>query len=314
MGLNVVWELLAFGVGLLLGSFLNVCISRLPYGESVVGPRSYCPGCLEPIAWYDNVPLVSWLVLRAKCRKCGGRISWRYPAVELATALWFAWAVGQTWADVGNAHNGQVGPWMDARVSAAYVGGVGLLLLGFLLIGLIVMDWQTHRLPDAFTLTGCVIGFLLACTQAIFLPAGVGDIHLHKQLRMSGPGSMVERGDVFLTGPEHLVFGRLLAIVAAAGVLLAVRGLYKLVRKQEGMGLGDAKLLAMMAAFLGFWPAMLALFLGVISAAVYGVVLLARGRAHGMSRLPLGSFLAVGGLVVAAAGQPLIAWYAGLLR
>ena len=307
--MSVVWELLAFGLGLLLGSFLNVCISRLPYGESVVRPRSYCPGCLEPIAWYDNVPLVSWVVLRAKCRKCGGRISWRYPAVELVTGLWFALVAANGLGGLG--FFGSTPMVADAN---QLIGTIGLFLVGWMLIGLMVMDWQTHRLPDAFTLTGCVIGFLLVCTQAIFLPAGVGDIHLHKQLRMSGPGSMVERGDVFLTGPEHLVFGRLLAIFAAAGLLLAIRGLYKLVRKEEGLGLGDAKLLAMMAAFLGFWPAMLALFLGVVSAAVYGVVLLARGRAHGMSRLPLGSFLAVGGLVAAVVGQPMISWYSGLIR
>ena len=298
MELAWVWVVAAFVAGLLLGSFLNVCISRLPYGESVVRPRSHCPSCLHPIAWYDNVPLLSWAVLRAKCRKCGQAISWRYPAVELAVGLWFAWVASRG---------------LSADVNTI-LGAVGALILGWLLIGLMVMDWQTHRLPDAFTLTGCVIGFLLVCTQAIFLPQGVGDIHLHKSMRMSSPGSMVERGDMFLSGTEVMVFGRLAAIVGAALLLLAIRALYKAVRKQEGLGLGDVKLLAMMAAFLGFWPAMLALFVGVMSASVYAVVLLARGRAHAMSRLPLGSFLAFGGLVAAVVGTPVIAWYSSLLR
>lgn len=306
--------LVAFGVGLLLGSFLNVCISRLPYGESVVRPRSHCPSCLHPIAWYDNVPLLSWVLLRAKCRKCGQAISWRYPAVELAVGLWFAWTAAQTWMQVGEAHTGQVGLWMDYRIAAAYLAGAGLLVMGWLLIGLIVMDWQTHRLPDAFTLTGCGIGFLLVCVQSIFLPSGMGDLHLHKSMRMSSPGSMVERGDVFLSGTEVMVFGRLAAMVVAALLLLAVRALYKAVRKQEGMGLGDVKLLAMIAAFLGFWPTMLTLLVGVMSAAVYGVALLARRRATAMSRLPLGSFLALGGLIAAVLGEPLIAWYLRLLR
>ena len=297
MVLAWLWELVALAVGLLLGSFLNVCISRLPYGESVVHPRSHCECCTQPIAWYDNVPLLSWLVLRARCRKCGGRISWRYPAVELAVGLWFAWVVRRGF---GQGADGMI-------------GALGLFALGFLLIGLMVMDWQTHRLPDAFTLTGCLIGFLLACTTAIFLPYGADAIHLHRQVNLNSAGAGRSYGDVFLTGPEHVVLGRVLAICAAAGVLLAIRALYKLVRKQEGMGLGDAKLLAMIAAFLGFWPAMLALFVGVITGALYAVTLLAGGRAKASTRLPFGTFLALGGLVAATAGLPLIAWYSGLL-
>src|SRR5579875_296614 len=85
------FELAAFLFGLLLGSFLNVCISRIPARESVVQPRSRCPHCGHAIAWYDNIPLLSWLLLRARCRHCHAPISWRYPAVELAVGLWFAW-------------------------------------------------------------------------------------------------------------------------------------------------------------------------------------------------------------------------------
>jgi leader peptidase (prepilin peptidase)/N-methyltransferase len=125
---------------------------------------------------------------------------------------------------------------------------------------------------------------------------------------------MVERGDVFLSGTEVLVFGRLLAIAGAFLLLFAVRALYKAIRKREGMGLGDAKLLAMIAAFLGFWPAMLALFVGIVTAAVYSLYLLARRRADGLTRLPVGSFLAAGGLLVAVFGPPLIAWYTSLLQ
>ena len=145
--------------------------------------------------------------------------------------------------------------------------GVGLALIGFLLIGLLVMDWQTHTLPDAFTLSGHGNRLLprlragdLSCRAASY------DIHLNPKfsLRMSSPGSFQGQGDVFMTGPEHLVCGRLLAICAAAAIPWLIRALYKAVRKREGLGLGDVKLMAMIAAFLGFAPAMLALFVGVL--------------------------------------------------
>ena len=310
-----VFELGGFLLGLLLGSFLNVCISRLPEHRSVSRPRSHCPRCLQIIRWYDNIPLLSWILLRAKCRHCGQPISWRYPLVELATGLWFAKAVGRIVGLNFLVHNVDFGPpasvyWVDNLPQIA-----AFATLGFLLIGLVVMDWQTHTLPDAFTLPGIGLGFLLVCTQAIFLPTGAEDVHFNPQskMRLNSPGSFAARGDVFLTGPEHLVFGRVVAILAAAAIPLLIRAIYKVLRKREGMGLGDAKLLAMIAAFLGFWPAVLALFTGVLLCAGYAVILLARRRAQAASALPLGSFLACGGLLAALAGEPMIAWYRALL-
>lgn len=312
------FELPAFLFGLLMGSFLNVCISRLPEHRSVVKPRSHCPRCGAAIRWYDNVPLLSWVLLAAKCRHCKGAIPWRYPAVELATALWFAWVASTAsllWEvnqpdTLKVVHAAGITPFTLAQ-QMPYL--LALAILGFLLIGLLVMDWQTHTLPDAFTLTGTAIGFFLVCVQAIFLPRGAYDVHLNprNQMRMSSPGSFASQGDVFMTGPEHLVFGRLLAICAAAALPWLIRALYKAVRKREGLGLGDVKLMAMIAAFLGFAPAMLALFVGVLLGAAYGVVLLARRRATAASRIPLGTFLCVGGLVAALLGEPMLAWYRG---
>jgi len=119
---------------------------------------------------------------------------------------------------------------------------------------------------------------------------------------------------VFLTGPEHLVYGRLLAVVSAFLILYVIRVVYRLVRKRDGMGLGDAKLLAMIAAFIGFAPTVVALFLGVLLATVYAVGLLARGKAGAATRLPFGSFLAVGGLVAALTGTRLVDAYLALFR
>jgi leader peptidase (prepilin peptidase)/N-methyltransferase len=307
------FELAGFLLGLLLGSFLNVCISRLPEHRSISKPRSHCPNCLQTIGWYDNIPLLSWVLLRAKCRYCKERISWRYPLVELGVGLWAAFALLRpSLLYFGLARRYHMYP---NEYEQTWILAASLFLAGFLLIGLMVMDWKTHSLPDAFTLTGIALGFFVVCVQAIFLPIGSEDVHFNPQrsLRMNSPGSFAARGDVFLTGPEHLVFGRLLAIVAAAAIPLLIRALYKAVRGREGMGLGDAKLLAMIAAFLGFWPAMLALFLGIISCAVWAAVLLARRRADLATRLPLGSFLAAGGLFAALCGDRIIVWYRGLL-
>lgn len=295
-------ELLAFVAGLVLGSFLNVCISRLPHGESIVQPRSRCARCHHTIQWYDNVPLVSFFILRGRCRRCRMRISPRYPLVELATALWFALAVLCVPGDIFNS-------------AASALQLLSLAVLGFLLIGLTVMDWQTLRLPDAFTFTGIAIGFFLTCAQAIFLNPGEGQILLPAQhMRLRSPGVGAVEGNVFLTGPEALVFGRFASILLAALLLLLLRWAYRHFRHREGMGLGDVKLLAMIAAFLGLAQSLLALFVGVLAAALAGSFLLARKRAQLTTRLPFGSFLAAGGLFAALFAPSLLAWYTTLFK
>jgi len=306
------FDIPAFLLGLLLGSFLNVCISRLPEHRSINKPRSHCPNCLATIRWYDNIPLLSWILLRARCRQCKQPISWRYPAVELAVAVWFFIAGFRFWQAA------YITGFMTVRKSfegtmSGTAGAAGFAILGFLLIGLIVMDWQTHTLPDAFTLTGTAIGFVLICVQAVFLAPHEDELLLNGPNPLTSPGNVVDKGNVVLTGPEHLVLGRLLAIFAAAGIILLIRWAYKAIRHREGLGLGDAKLMAMIAAFLGFWPAVLAFFLGVVLCSGYALGLIVRGKATAATRLPLGSFLAIGGLISALIGAPLIAWYSSLL-
>jgi leader peptidase (prepilin peptidase) / N-methyltransferase len=313
----------AFLLGLLFGSFLNVCISRLPLHESIVHPRSRCTSCGHLVRWYDNVPLVSYFLLRARCRDCKTTISWRYPAVELAVGLWFAGLIVR-WFEVISFSGGihylvNFAMERDIPTRLWVSQGMSILvpaILGFLLIGLMVMDWQTQRLPDAFTLSGIGIGFLLLCVRAFFLAPGQGDIVLNTthQLRMSSPGSSQAIGNVFLTGTEAMVLGRVTAICGAALILLVVRWVYRAARKQDGMGLGDVKLLAMIAAFLGFGQSLLALGIGVLAAAGYGVVLLAFRKAGKETKLPFGSFLAAGGLFAALFGASLVDWYLGLLR
>ena len=304
-------EIAAFVLGLLFGSFLNVCISRLPLHQSLWSPRSHCPNCHATIRWYDNIPLLSWVLLRAKCRDCKQPISWRYPAVELAIGLLFL----ACWNNyLGARFNAFYFP--HQHIAGAFADGLdafSLAALGFLLIGLLVMDWQTHTLPDAFTLSGTLIGFVLVCVQAAFLGEHEDEVILHGRNPLSSPGGTVDSGNVVLTGPEHLILGRLLAIVAAAAVVLVIRFAYLKLRGREGLGLGDAKLMGMLAAFLGFWPAMLAFFVGIVLCAGYALTLVARRRATALTRLPLGTFLCLGGLFAALAGPQVIAWYQSLL-
>jgi leader peptidase (prepilin peptidase)/N-methyltransferase len=301
----LVFELPAFLLGLLFGSFLNVCISRLPDHRSLSKPRSHCTHCSHTIAWHDNIPLLSWILLRARCRHCQQRISWRYPAVELAFALWLTFAARTAFP--------LLKPGISTDIFAATtIDAIALAILGFLLIGLLVMDWQTHTLPDAFTLTGTLLGFVLLCVRAAYLPPHQYDLLLHGHNPLTSVGGAVDNGNIVLTGSEHLVLGRILGISVAAGLLLLIRFLYKQIRHRDGLGLGDVKLIAMITAFLGFWLGAFALFFGVILGAVYAISLIARRRADADTRLPLGSFLAIGGLVAAILGAPVIAWYTSL--
>ena len=318
MGTLGIFQLCAFVVGLLFGSFLNVCISRLPGRESIAHPRSHCLHCGAAIRWYDNIPLLSWILLRGRCRDCQTSISWRYPAVELAMGVWVAYAMGSLW------YATHLDPTITATATSLPTGSqiityslgvLGVAVLGFLLIGLMVMDWQTMILPDSFTLGGIAIALFLVCTQALFLGPSEDEVVLTKHhIQLTSPGGVVDHGNLFLTGPESLIFGRIGAICGAALVLLMIRWLYKAVRHREGMGLGDVKLLAMIAAFLGFWPAILSLFFGTLVATTYGIVLLTRGKAGATSKLAFGSFLCIGGLIAAQFGNRLINMYIVLLR
>lgn len=264
-----------FLLGLAFGSFLNVCIARLPLGESIIKPRSRCPACRTPIRALDNIPLLSWFVLHRRCRACQTPISIQYPLVELLTGVWFVVAYFASLAQPDPA------PLYFIRTA----------VLGFLLLGLLMMDWQTGLLPDAFTFTGMGIGLLLCIIGTMQLP--------------------LDQSTVVLTTPEKIVGLRVLAILGAALLLLAIRWIYKLARGREGMGLGDVKMLAMMAAFLGFPLALLAFFLAIMAAALYAVVLMVARRAGPASALPFGSFLALGGVYAVLFGPRTIAWYLG---
>ncbi len=301
---NVVTALV-FLFGLVIGSFLNVCIARLPEDESIVTPRSRCPSCKKPIQPYDNIPLLSWVLLRGRCRYCKARISVWYPAVELLTALLFVWC------------------YYAFGISVASVKWV---FFSCLVVVLTATDLRTRLLPDAVTWTGFGIG--LAFSVASLPQDGIAVGLFYNLLHWV---------------PRAEIIGVTDALVGAAfgGLFLLLAGrLYKLWRGREGMGLGDVKMMAMVGTFLGLRDTFLTILLGAILGSVIGLGIILLLYAGGWRRevarrasrrglggvnalrwvlasqyqLPFGSFLGVAAILIAFLGPPVFGWWFGLVR
>ena len=281
--------------GLAFGSFLNVCLSRWPAGESIVKPRSHCRNCGRTLTWWENIPLLSWLALRGHCRTCKNPISWRYPAVEFA--------IGALWA-VNAWHYSFAARYVDLSyltLPVLIVCFLGPFTFLWLLVALAALDAENFWLPDKLTLPGIFGGVFVAALYGYFF---AGSIVTPITLKN------------FFISPSMLSFwrDRFMEILAAALLVLAIRGLYWLLRRREGIGLGDAKLMAMLAAWLGLPGALLSFAIGVILGAIVGIIVLARGQRAGaenpaLARLPLGTFLCIGGIISSLWGQPIIAAY-----
>jgi len=273
-------------LGLAFGSFLNVCLTRWPLDESIVTPRSHCRACARTLAWWENIPLLSWLALRGRCRTCGAWIGVRYPLVEAAvTALW-ATLVWYSNEDV-------FVPGIPANLRALNIAATLCSLAFFwLLVALAVLDAEHLWLPDFLTWPGMAVGIAL---KVVFEQFGYH------------PGRAPR--------PLNTLLVSAASSAAAAGLILFIRWSYRLVRRREGLGLGDAKLMALLAAWLGLPLALLALFLGVLVGASVAIAFLlspASRRAKGawaVAKLPLGTFLCIGGAVSALWGQQILNAY-----
>lgn len=279
--------------GLAFGSFLNVCLSRWPEGESVVKPRSHCRNCGRTLAWWENLPLASWLALRGRCRTCHAPIGWRYPLVELAVGGLWGW---QAWQFLSAAFDpGLPGILVYQSVLAA----IGRLIFYWILVALAVLDAENFWLPNWITIPGIALGF-----AATLLRAALDSL---------SPVNQSMEPMRYVVGREAI--RALIAILIAAGILLLVRWAYWLVRRQEGIGLGDVKLMALLAAWLGLPGALLSLSVGVVLGAVAALALLAvpaarrRSSSWATAKLPLGTFLCVGGVISALWGERIIAAY-----
>lgn len=261
--------------GLVFGSFANVVIWRLPRGESIAQPGSHCPQCDAPIAWYDNIPLLGFAVLRGRCRSCGAKVSLRYPVVEAASGALFVLA------------GVRFGVGMQAVFAAAFLWGLLVLAL---------IDVAHFRLPNPIVAVLAVVGAGGAVAAQLTGTAVVPLVGVARSGLLAQPAIASTVG-----------------ALAAGGLALAVAEIYALVRGRQGLGMGDVKLLAVLGVFMGLYAFMaliLASVLGSVSA-----VLLARRRSEALRdvRIPLGALLAIGAVVAVLVGPELWAWYLGLV-
>jgi leader peptidase (prepilin peptidase)/N-methyltransferase len=243
--------------GLVVGSFVNVLVHRLPRSESVVSPPSHCPSCGAPVRARDNVPVVSWLLLRGRCRDCGARIAVRYPMLELSNAI--------LWILV----------YLRAREGAELFGG---LFFASACLALAAIDAEFQILPDRITLSGIAAGILLAFFSRSRTPVSA-----------------------------------LVGAAVGGGGLYLIAFLYEKIAGQEGMGLGDVKMLAMIGAFLGAPGVLVSVLLASLAGSLVGIGAIALGRGDRRMRLPFGVFLAAGGVAAFFFGETLLARYRALL-
>ena len=270
--------------GAIIGSFLNVVIHRLPHEESVVFPNSRCPSCGAVIAFYDNIPILSYIALGAKCRKCKEHISIRYPAVEALTALLF---VAVAW------HDG-----MSVRLPFDLVFVSALLALVFI-------DAEHMILPNAITYPGIV--FALVARIAIPFLTRIPHFDDLPSL-INGP---FEGLPIWVASLGGAVIGAL----AGGGSLWLMGFVWEKLRGVEAMGLGDVKMMFMVGAYLGWRLTILTIFVGVLTGSIIGVLLMARQRERNMQMLlPFGIFLGLGAIAALLFGSQLVEWYAGHFR
>jgi leader peptidase (prepilin peptidase)/N-methyltransferase len=261
--------------GLVFGSFLNVCIARLPRGESIVLPRSHCPRCNHVIRWFDNIPLVSYMVLRARCRDCHAPISPLYPTVEALNAL--------------------------VLVLTFHVYGLGpefgkYALFGMLLIVLIFTDLLDRRIPHAVTILGICLGLLLS----FFVPVDARPL-----------GWILRHWDVFLEGTAASVAGAVAGALVGGGLFYAVgEAFYHLGgRQKEYLGFGDVMLMLMVGAFLGIPLTLMTILLGSLGGSIFALVMMAASPRFRGYAWPYGTFLGIAAIYACLHGNGLLEWY-----
>ena len=284
VGAQQVWQsqsvipLVAFLFGLVIGSFLNVCILRIPADRSIVLPASSCPKCGKAIAPYDNIPVLSWLILGGKCRNCKTKISTMYPAVELLTGLLFMacyFVFGLT---------------MESLKWATFAA---------MLVVLTITDLRERILPDAVNFFGLGVGFLFS-----FFTKPLDGTALW----------IANRWFDFPPPQPALSFAdAILGAVVGSGLLWVVAEGYFRLRGREGMGLGDVKMMAAVGAFLGLKRALMTVLAASLLGSVIGIVLMAVSKKGRDYELPFGTFLGAGALLVLFFGAPALKWYQSLM-
>lgn len=282
MNTFLVWyfDLIVFFFGACWGSFMNVCIWRIPREESVVKPRSHCPKCNMMITWRDNIPLLSWLALHGKCRKCGQPISVRYPSVELITAILFVgiWKLYGPLSVIGEA--------VGMTQSLAFVGFYFLLTFGLVMSSYIDIDHM--YLPDRVTKGSMILGVLASFIFPVLQAPAIGPT------------------------PTHLaaVINSGLGLLLGGGLLWGVAILGKFIFKKDAMGFGDIKLMAGLGACFGWQSIPFIIFVSSLIGAIAGISLIVAGKKELQSKIPFGPYIAGAALFWMLGGFSL--WHAYL--
>jgi leader peptidase (prepilin peptidase)/N-methyltransferase len=312
---------------LIFGSFLNVCIYRMPRELSVVKPRSACPACGKPIAAYDNIPVVSWILLGGKCRQCKAPISPRYAAVELLTGVFFVLG----WL----AASGSLPGFLDSTcdlTGRAVAEPLRFCVFSFLLIGLIFTDAETRLLPDLLTKPGIALGLVLS----LFAPVECGEVC--GETLLPSVANMLAN-----PGPLYSLVNAVAGAILGSAFILGIALLYEAVRGVEGMGRGDVKLMGLIGSFLGVKLTLLVLVLASAIGSSFGLLLIlvvwrkrlarrrkmhptepaveSRRRAWNSATLiyrnfeiPFGVFLGLAALFAAFWGTGVVCWYLRLSK
>ncbi len=267
-----------FIYGAAIGSFLNVVIYRVPNELSLL-PASACPNCKQGIKFYYNLPILGWLILGGKCSNCKEPIAWRYPAVELLTALVFI----LTYSQIG----------MTAMLPVA-------LFFLATMIALLFIDAEHMILPNVITYPLFVGAILVRIAYPAFIEGfRFSDMNFAPISQLTGY-------------PEAVVSlaGAALGALAGGGLLWGVGAIWKALRGVEAMGLGDVKMMLGVGALLGWRLAILTIFVGAFAGAIVGVVMIMRSKDKDLqTQLPFGIFLGVGSIVALLFGEHLIGWY-----
>ena len=262
----------AFLFGAIVGSFLNVCIFRIPLKTSLISPSSRCPQCKIPIKAYDNIPILSYFLLGGRCRSCKAPISTRYPLVEAMTALFSVFLM------------------LKFGLSPSF-------FIYFILISSLVVvsfiDLDHRIIPDTISLPGIILGLLASFMKT----AGQNDFLVRFVFR-------TVKGGINMATLDSL-----LGIFIGGGLLYAVAVLFYWVTKKEGMGGGDIKLLAMIGAFLGWTSTVFTIVVSSLIGSIVGVALMVAKGADSKYAIPFGPFLSMGAVIYLFFGREIIRWY-----
>ena len=275
-GLQLYIDFIVFAFGAVIGSFLNVCIHRMPLDQSIVSPPSHCPHCDQRIRWADNIPLVSYLALGRKCRHCGAKISPRYFIVELLTAVLFL----LMWLKLTQ--------WDDPSVHGIYFlkGPIYWMVIAGLIVATFI-DFEHYIIPNEITFGGIIVGLLLS---AVYPP-------------------LMDANSI-----QESVVRSVLGVLVGGVTLLVVATVGEMIFRKEAMGMGDVKFLAAIGAFFGWQSTLFTIFVSSLLGGVIGLILVIGSKKGWQSRIPYGPYIALGALLWMFCGREIMKWYLGFIR